>query len=86
MSTPQAGGPAFPVEIGHGGYRTESLPGMSLRDYFAAKALPALLAPVFAALTDLGIQDAAKLEVAGRLVAAAAYATADAMLKTKNNP
>lgn len=37
MSGAHDGGPAFPVCNGQSSY---SLPGMTLRDYFAAKALP----------------------------------------------
>lgn len=48
------GGPAFPCEVMTGGivtdasginrYATEPMPGMTLRDYFAAKAMQGLLA------------------------------------------
>lgn len=39
------GGPAFPVEMYDADMDSDSVfPGMTLRDYFAAKALQALLA------------------------------------------
>ena len=39
-TTPNDGGPAFPCEFSE----PKHLHGMSLRDYFAAKALPGLIA------------------------------------------
>ena len=42
MTTKQDGGPAFPCEREHG-EKLESAEGMSLRDYFAAKAMPVLM-------------------------------------------
>ena len=46
MSTPNDGGPAFPthpaVDPDNGEYNTE--PGMTLRDWFAGKALQGLIA------------------------------------------
>jgi len=57
------GGPAFPTPPGHW---TEE--GMSLRDYFAAKAMAAELGTTFLSVTD---------------VAKFAYEMADAMLAEK---
>jgi hypothetical protein len=61
MSEIKTGGPAFPF--------SDVMPGMSLRDYFAAKAIPQLLfgRPV----DDFG------------MCAQHAYAVADAMIKAR---
>jgi hypothetical protein len=70
------GGPAFPD-----GFHSD-VPGMTLRDYFAAKAMTAILS--FAATND-------NLKVSGKPVgqfdentlAKMSYLTADAMLKAR---
>jgi len=62
--TKQTGGPAFPV--GSGDMRDPA--GMTLRDYFAAKAMPYLMS----AYEDI---DA---------IAGVAYKMADAMLEARN--
>jgi hypothetical protein len=59
--------PAFPVA--YGGGRIE---GMTLRDYFSARAMQALLSDTDWRL-DMDIEDTAK----------AAYMTADAMMKAR---
>jgi hypothetical protein len=81
MSERDNGGPAFPevrseLRGDQGDYHTEifSDGGMTLRDYFAAKAMAALLAtPIGNWPADLGSPS----------VAAAAYEQADAMLKER---
>lgn len=65
------GGPAFPV-IGAPG-APEDFPGMTLRDYFAAKAMQAIVRP--------GGDGTPAYCVAGR-----AYAFADAMLAARDKP
>lgn len=62
------GGPAFPATDAHG--LNNGMPGMSLRDYFAAKAMQAMFAG--SPLTASGNPD---------LTARGAYQMADAMLK-----
>lgn len=52
---------------------SERLKGMTLRDYFAAKAMSALI---------LGIKGTG-VEIKGASITAAAYETADAMLKER---
>lgn len=64
MSEIDTGGPAFPV---HG------LPGMALRDYFAAKAMQAFIS---ATRTQLIASDIA-------LITKSSYIMADAMLKER---
>jgi hypothetical protein len=65
--------PAFPSTIIDGTVHND---GMTLRDYFAAKAMAAIIgSPQFVA----GHEDNAKQRVAEH-----AYATADAMLEERN--
>ena len=64
--------PAFPFhETGESGQRT----GMTLRDYFAAKAMPALM-------TDYWNSDSMK-DPTYRSVAEAAYCLADEMMRAR---
>ena len=77
----ETGGPAFPathVEGGSDGIGCKDgiwhFPGMTLRDYFAAKAMVAFMAT---AMTDDGDQNVA------RSVAMVAYLMADEMLKAR---
>jgi hypothetical protein len=85
------GGPAFPsLEIYEGYNRdreryevqSETATGMSLRDYFAAKALMSLL-PLFATGT-LGLKAGGK--VTEDHIAEQSYAFADAMLVERSKP
>ncbi|WP_367073004.1 hypothetical protein [Klebsiella quasipneumoniae] len=64
------GGPAFP-ELGNVGYNSDwqNEPGMTLRDYFAAKAMQSI---------PLSIEPNEQ-----KLIATAAYQMADAMLKAR---
>lgn len=64
--------PAFPVFPETGGGHAAAFQGMTLRDYFAAKAMQALLSDTDWRL-DMDIEDTAK----------AAYMTADEMLKAR---
>ena len=66
------GGPAFPI---HWENHNE---GATLRDYFAAKALPSILAPNPATGQYAQIDDFPACAVV-------AYAMADAMIKARNN-
>ncbi len=69
------GGPAFPVPLNPGQSWQGMAPcdGMTLRDYFAAKAMQGLLAQSMG--TALGSNP--------KYAAEYAYATADAMLKAR---
>jgi len=60
--------PAFPGQWDHGQGQIESWTGMTIRDYFAAKAMQALL------------HDASCMDGGWHVEAKAAYALADAML------
>lgn len=64
------GGPAFPRDHAHDGHN-----GMTLRDYFAAKAMQAMLAAQIKALGDATIPNVAK----------DAYRMADGMLKARES-
>lgn len=69
MSSKENGGPAFPVLFTEGTAGFD--PGMSLRDYFAAKAM--------AALVVLPTWPGSEVEEDARV----AYSMADAMLKER---
>lgn len=71
MSDEKDGGPAF----GHGSSNGHCC-GMSLRDYFAATALPTVMA-------GADVQKVLDWDVWGRKVAEASYDMADAMLKAR---
>ena len=74
MSEKKTGGPAFPSTLTHDSFH---VPGMALRDYFAAKAMHQLIG-VFAGLTSF---DSAEEKI--ETVANKAYQIADAMLKAR---
>lgn len=80
MSTDN-GGPAFPaIQWEHAGDKSWKLwlPGMSLRDYFAAAALTGLTAnPHLSEWAERMERDGNEVR---RSIATAAYATADAIL------
>lgn len=79
------GGPAFPTEkvvnLGSGASRTERSGGMSLRDYFAAQALAALLA---SPLTTSRAHEENPPGTMPTVMAHSAYMYADAMLKARS--
>jgi hypothetical protein len=74
MST-DTGGPAFPATNHHG----HKLEGMTLRDYFAAKAMQGLIAHEERA-KQLGSHNLGDFDVR---VAVCAYRYADSMLKAR---
>jgi hypothetical protein len=73
MTTKTDGGPAFPV-ADHPSLSVD--PGMSLRDYFAAKAMQGLLAAQIHGFND---------RPANGPFASMAYEMADAMIKTRES-
>ena len=81
MSMKENGGPAFPViETVYGARGSEisiAHPGMSLRDYFAAKAMAACISNMNA---NLGVS----YEANNKNLAMASYAIADAMLSERS--
>lgn len=72
MSNTNTGGPAFPNEGGAGHLWNDK--GMTLRDYFAAKAMQGLMGRVWG---DLPAEELFTLWARG------AYALADAMLEAR---
>lgn len=78
------GGPAFPcpaAKVGspdRGYVETSQQEGMSLRDYFAAKAMQTIILANVPVGPDAGNEN--------HRVAACAYAVADAMLKQREKP
>jgi hypothetical protein len=75
MSNTNTGGPAFPTTLyEHGG----EADGMTLRDYFAAKALPVVI-------TDwLNTGDIFQDPELAEVIARDCYIVADAMLKARD--
>jgi hypothetical protein len=82
MSEKNNGGPAFPlahshVDLEHTNWAHAN--GATLRDYFAAKALPALIARVGSHIDMQG-----RYEALNEGLAITAYELADAMLKARD--
>ena len=75
-----SGGPAFPTY--HGGGVQSQLDGMTLRDYFAAKAMNGILESAIDWFPTGKNADLASLELFKDL-AEDSYAIADAMLKAR---
>lgn len=74
MTDKQTGGPAFPLLFTH----ATTQPGMTLRDYFAAKALPVVI-------TDwLNTGDIFQDPELAEVIARDCYIVADAMLKARD--
>lgn len=80
MNNTETGGPAFPGQYDHGDQIIESWIGMTLRDYFAAKAMQAVIAtaPDGTTFGRGGIDTNLKY-------ANASYAIADAMLEARKS-
>ena len=76
----ETGGPAFPApDLGAKDFgQPWAYPGMTLRDYFAAKAMPACYAEYCAHANTQGYDEDWKMDVA-----LDSYAMADAMLKAR---
>ena len=77
MSREDDGGQAFPIPEGESYGHTY---GMSLRDYFAAKALPSIYADCVAEMNKSGFPDENWREGVAKDV----WMMADAMLKARN--
>ena len=71
--TDKTGGPAFPCEWDYINSSRAAANGMTVRDYFAAKAMQGLLAGLLADRMDVKWQN----------IAIDAYRQADAMLKAR---
>ena len=84
MSATYPGGPAFPadsVTTGDGGRRPQVYSGMTLRDYFAAKAMQAVIQTWAHVDVDSGPKSEDELL---RVTAEDAYRFADAMLAERS--
>ena len=79
--TDKTGGPAFPF-VAEDDTGTMINMGMSMRDYFAAKGLEALMVNVTSELQSKHFSIEKSLEIK-RLYAEMCYAMADAMLKAR---
>lgn len=79
MNTKDCGGPAFPIPLlsGQEYQGHQECDGMTLRDYFAAKAMQAVLSNMNG---HVGVDH----EGTNRGIAACAYAIADAMLQERS--
>lgn len=81
MSDKETGGPAFPHEYKFGDGTSNRHDGMTLRDYFAAKAFQVIMSQVLEAAAKEGITlPIEKWEY----FATSCYGAADAMLKARN--
>ena len=92
MSKEQDGGPAFPRTQWTGSEKNAAhrdVAGLSMRDWFAGQAMPALMMnanAVFVAAAKADSPEAlrlAKLAYSETAIAAGAYALADAMLEAR---
>jgi hypothetical protein len=80
------GGPAFPVFPETGGGHASAFQGMTLRDYFAAKAMQSLINEMsFTKEADKQMKKLGFIDGEfDKLIAKCAYDYADAMLKARN--
>lgn len=87
MTTKTDGGPAFPATLIDSDrnviFNNEQI-GMTLRDYFAAKAMQARLSDYESAISLKAAADKHGIPIAEE-VAVQAYAFADAMLRVREN-
>lgn len=91
MSNINDGAPAFPQAVPPGVIGADCGPhvewGMTLRDYFAAKALEAIIQATYGDHSDknrrLLMENSAKLP---QMLSETAYLYADAMLRERNGP
>jgi hypothetical protein len=83
MSNIDNGGPAFPGQVDHGAAGIESFVGMTLRDYFAAKAMSAVITNRLEEARTSG--NTYKNPTLSEIFAEDCYIVADAMLKARVN-
>jgi len=83
MSTKETGGPAFPATEEHG--LNSGMPGMTLRDYFAAKAMQGELAAMTA---DCHGNSGCDIEIHDKILLTLTkhwYRIADSMLEARKS-
>jgi hypothetical protein len=87
MSNTNTGGPAFPHlrrHVGNNTYEQLAEGGMTLRDYFAAKAMQSLIAGSFTEIGQEGIEaNRQPFQNIEDLMAETSYKYADAMLRAR---
>ncbi|WP_322997910.1 hypothetical protein [Castellaniella sp.] len=87
MTQRNDGGPAYPIpcqfDVSRGPRFESGYGGMSLRDYFAAKAMQGLLANPGGPIQANGMNGWSLTNCTGADVATMAYAMADAMLAAR---
>jgi hypothetical protein len=78
------GGPAFPVSVKDGDWTVPNVTGLTIRDYFATKAMPSLMKFWMADTEDASkIDGDFDLKKDANLIARDAYLMADAMLAAR---
>lgn len=75
------GGPAFPTHAHPGSSDGAAMSGMTIRDYFAAKAMQAIIGGALASAIQSTARDSGKTET--QIVAGAAYEFANAMIAAR---
>jgi hypothetical protein len=85
MNNTNTGGPAFPqTEVDRDGVTVTQHSGMTLRDYFAAKAMQSLIAGSFTEIGQEGIEaNRQPFQNIEDLMSETSYKYADAMLKAR---
>jgi len=84
MSDTHDGGPAFFTQHLEGGWTRETTPGLSIRDYFAAKAMQGLMANPGGPIQASGMSGWSFTNCDKNDVAELAFVIADAMLKARS--
>ena len=79
------GGPAFPIPLAEGQRWQGMAPcdGMTLRDYFAAKAMQGILSDI-KTLSEVMIKQGVPLNNRPEILAATSFSMADAMIKARS--
>lgn len=90
MSTKNEGGPAFPRQLAQvenperfDVAELQGQSGMTLRDYFAAKAMQAIISTSIPSEGDADFLDGDKIEMSFQWIPRTAYDFADAMLAAR---
>ena len=89
MSKIETGGPAFPIFPETGGGHAAAFAGMTLRDYFAAKAMVSLISEWGRVMHSIDGRSYSGLHIIGNeggtpsSIADESYAMADAMLEAR---
>jgi hypothetical protein len=81
MSSTKTGGPAFPYPFyDEKGHCIDGIEGMTLRDYFAAKAMQSVFSRIFEQAHQATPERLDELKLTGACIC---YSMADAMLKAR---